>query len=159
MPVLRQDHTQHQLISTKACEMHVEAILKFSWFFFFVCVAAALSPEILHYVAMRPYPAPPFSFIYLNRWWLRELHCFLPFFFQFFFFLPYLDEDIQVTNFESGRPTSLRDVRYEEACNRLAVEAVKRGCTDNVTVMIVDISQPSSTKDSQETVTVVRESS
>ena len=75
------------------------------------------------------------------------------------FFLPYLDEDIQVTNFESGRPTSLRDVRYEEACNRLAVEAVKRGCTDNVTVMIVDISQLSSTKDSQETVTVVKESS
>ena len=80
-------------------------------------------------------------------------------FFSKIFFLPYLDKDIQVTNFESGRPTSLRDVRYEEACNRLAVEAVKRGCTDNVTVMIVDISQPSSTKDSQETVTVVKESS
>ena len=68
-----------------------------------------------------------------------------------------LDEDVQATNFESGRPTSLRDVRYEEACNRLAVEAVKRGCTDNVTVMIVDISQPACTKDSQET--AVKESS
>ncbi len=44
------------------------------------------------------------------------------------------------TNFESKKgPTSLKSVRYEEACNRLAVEAVKRGCTDNVTVMIVDI--------------------
>ena len=43
------------------------------------------------------------------------------------------------TNFESRKPSSLRDVRHEEACNRLAVEAVKRGCTDNVTVMIVDI--------------------
>ena len=25
------------------------------------------------------------------------------------------------------------------ACNKLAVEAVKRGCTDNVTVMIIDL--------------------
>ncbi len=33
----------------------------------------------------------------------------------------------------------LKEVRYEEACNRLAVEAVRRGCTDNVTVMIIDI--------------------
>lgn len=48
------------------------------------------------------------------------------------------------TNFESLRPATLRDVRYEEACNRLAVEAVKRGCTDNVTVMIVDIQKPQS---------------
>jgi serine/threonine protein phosphatase PrpC len=64
-----------------------------------------------------------------------------------------------VTNFESGRPTSLRDVRYEEACNRLAVEAVKRGCTDNVTVMIVDVRQPATaTKDSQEE-TVAKEPS
>ena len=44
------------------------------------------------------------------------------------------------TNFEAKKaPTSLKAVRYEEACHRLAVEAVKRGCTDNVTVMIVDI--------------------
>ena len=48
------------------------------------------------------------------------------------------------TNFESCRPASLRDVRYDEACNRLAVEAVKRGCTDNVTVMIIDIQKPQS---------------
>lgn len=48
------------------------------------------------------------------------------------------------TNFESRRPASLRDVRYDEACNRLAVEAVKRGCTDNVTVMIIDIQKPQS---------------
>ena len=32
-----------------------------------------------------------------------------------------------------------REYRFELACNRLAVEAVKRGCTDNVTVLIVDI--------------------
>ncbi|XP_003390974.2 PREDICTED: uncharacterized protein LOC100637563 [Amphimedon queenslandica] len=32
-----------------------------------------------------------------------------------------------------------REYRFEVACNRLAVEAVKRGCTDNVTVLIVDI--------------------
>ena len=49
-------------------------------------------------------------------------------------------DDASETNFEhKKRPDSLRAVRYEEACNRLAVEAVKRGCTDNVTVMIVDI--------------------
>lgn len=53
------------------------------------------------------------------------------------------DEDALSTNFESGKPATLRDVRFEEACNRLAVEAVKRGCTDNVTVMIVDIIHPS----------------
>lgn len=48
------------------------------------------------------------------------------------------------TNFESTRPLTLREVRYEEACNRIAVEAVKRGCTDNVTVMIIDIQKPHS---------------
>lgn len=37
---------------------------------------------------------------------------------------------------------SEREYRYEVACNRLAVEAVKRGCTDNVTVLIVDIIKP-----------------
>ena len=42
------------------------------------------------------------------------------------------------TNYVSG-DVSNRDFRFETACNRLAVEAVKRGCTDNVTVMIVDI--------------------
>ncbi len=53
----------------------------------------------------------------------------------------YLD-DAAETNFESSnkKNISLKDIRYEEASNRLAVEAVKRGCTDNVTVMIVDIS-------------------
>ena len=45
------------------------------------------------------------------------------------------------TNFESKTPTDIRDVLFEEACNRLAVEAVKRGCTDNVTVMIVNITK------------------
>jgi len=45
------------------------------------------------------------------------------------------------TNFESKRLRTVKDVRYDEACNRLAVEAVKRGCTDNVTVMIVDITR------------------
>jgi integrin-linked kinase-associated serine/threonine phosphatase 2C len=48
------------------------------------------------------------------------------------------------TNFESSQPASLRDVRCDEACNRIAVEAVKRGCTDNVTVMIIDIQKPQS---------------
>lgn len=42
----------------------------------------------------------------------------------------------------------MKDVRYEEACNRLAVEAVKRGCTDNVTVMIIDIAPTTKDKDS-----------
>lgn len=37
---------------------------------------------------------------------------------------------------------SEREYRYEVACNRLAVEAVKRGCTDNVTALIVDIIKP-----------------
>ena len=46
------------------------------------------------------------------------------------------------TNFESSLPASLHDIRCDEACNRIAVEAVKRGCTDNVTVMIIDIQKP-----------------
>ena len=58
----------------------------------------------------------------------------------FFFFCS--SDDERDTNFESRKPTSVRDVRCEEACNRIAVEAVKRGCTDNVTVMIVDIMHP-----------------
>lgn len=49
-------------------------------------------------------------------------------------------DDVVETNFECKKPSCVKDVRYEEACNRLAVEAVKRGCTDNVTIMIVDIS-------------------
>ena len=52
------------------------------------------------------------------------------------------------TNFESTRPLTLREVRYEEACNRIAVEAVKRGCTDNVSVMIIDIQKPLNTTSS-----------
>lgn len=60
----------------------------------------------------------------------------------------FTEEDLPSTNFESGRPATLRDVRYEEACNRLAVEAVKRGCTDNVTVVMIDILHPSNEKDS-----------
>ena len=55
-------------------------------------------------------------------------------------------DDAFDTNFEDKRPRCLKEIRYEEACNRLAVEAVKRGCTDNVTVMIVDIAA----KDSQQ---------
>ena len=51
----------------------------------------------------------------------------------------YYADDASETNFESKKAASLKEIRYEEACNRLAVEAVKRGCTDNVTVMIVDI--------------------
>lgn len=70
-----------------------------------------------------------------------------------------IDEDIPVTNFESGKPTSLRDVRYEEACNRLAVEAVKRGCTDNVTVMIVDIIHPAAVSGVSEKTVVEKSSS
>lgn len=53
-------------------------------------------------------------------------------------------DDEKGTNFESGGPKMLKEVRYEEACNRLAVEAVRRGCTDNVTVMIIDILHPHS---------------
>ena len=61
-----------------------------------------------------------------------------------FFFILSTDE-ISDTNFESRkRVVTARDVRYEQACNRIAVEAVKRGCTDNVTVMLVDITQTSS---------------
>lgn len=55
-------------------------------------------------------------------------------------------EDETETNFESKKPMSLKEARYEEACNRLAVEAVKRGCTDNVTVMLIDITQQNSTE-------------
>ena len=53
-------------------------------------------------------------------------------------------DDGSGTNFESKKPRTLKDLRYEEACNRLAVEAVRRGCTDNVTVMIVDIAHRNS---------------
>ena len=55
--------------------------------------------------------------------------------------------DAVETSFEGKKTRSIKDIRYEEACNRLAVEAVKRGCTDNVTVMIVDIAS----KDSENT--------
>ncbi len=55
------------------------------------------------------------------------------------------DDPSAHTNFENRKPATLRDIRCEEACDRLAVEAVKRGCTDNVTVMIVDITHPSQT--------------
>ena len=56
-----------------------------------------------------------------------------------------LDTDTEIeTNFQSTRPASLREVQYDEACNRIAVEAVKRGCTDNVTVMLIDILKPNS---------------
>lgn len=53
-------------------------------------------------------------------------------------------EDETETNFESKKSMSLKEARYEEACNRLAVEAVKRGCTDNVTVMLIDITRQNS---------------
>ena len=59
-----------------------------------------------------------------------------------FVFCFFSSDDERDTNFESRKPTSVRDVRCEEGCNRIAVEAVKRGCTDNVTVMIVDIMHP-----------------
>ena len=58
--------------------------------------------------------------------------------------LLFCSDDASGTNFESKKPRTLKDLRYEEACNRLAVEAVKRGCTDNVTVMIVDIAHRNS---------------
>ena len=48
-----------------------------------------------------------------------------------------VDEEIN-TNYVSEE-VSDRSFRFETACNRLAVEAVKRGCTDNVTVMVVDL--------------------
>ena len=54
----------------------------------------------------------------------------------------FVSDDEQKTNFESSIPKTLRELRYEEACNKLAVEAVKRGCTDNVTVLIIDIQNP-----------------
>lgn len=68
-------------------------------------------------------------FAKINYWEVMQL-----------FYIWFLD-DAADTNFESSRPASIRDLHYEEACNRIAVEAVKRGCTDNVTVMIVDIMQ------------------
>lgn len=47
------------------------------------------------------------------------------------------------TNYESGRRfKTAKEYRVDVACNRIAVEAVKRGCTDNVTVMVVDIQGP-----------------
>lgn len=49
--------------------------------------------------------------------------------------------DISDTNYESVQPKSVREFRCHEACTGLAVEAVMRGCTDNVTVLLVDINQ------------------
>ena len=49
--------------------------------------------------------------------------------------------DVSDTNYESIRPKSVREFRCSEACTALAVEAVKRGCTDNVTVLLVDVEQ------------------
>ena len=56
----------------------------------------------------------------------------------------FLSDDATETSFEGKKLKSVEDIRYEEACNRLAVEAVRRGCTDNVTVMIVDITSKDS---------------
>lgn len=55
---------------------------------------------------------------------------------------PSEDQRIKTNYASTDAPISVRSYRYETACNRLAVEAVKRGCTDNVTVMVIDIQQP-----------------
>jgi len=45
------------------------------------------------------------------------------------------------TNFQSIDPNDKTAIRYEAACNRIAIEAVKRGSSDNVSVMLVDIAK------------------
>lgn len=45
------------------------------------------------------------------------------------------------TNFQSIDPDDKTAIRYEAACNRIAIEAVKRGSSDNVSVMLVDITK------------------
>lgn len=71
--------------------------------------------------------------------WYTKFYCIVSklLFQQNLFFL--FPDNATETSFEGKKSLSVMDIRYEEACNRLAVEAVKRGCTDNVTVMVVDI--------------------
>ena len=92
----------------------------------YFCVSVSLIPR-----PCRRRPGNEASLVLFQSWW----------WINFFFFFCSSDDE-RDTNFESRKPTSVRDVRCEEACNRIAVEAVKRGCTDNVTVMIVDIMHP-----------------
>lgn len=43
------------------------------------------------------------------------------------------------TNFESVVPRDKSAIHHEAACNKIATEAVKRGSSDNVSVMIIEI--------------------
>jgi len=45
------------------------------------------------------------------------------------------------TNFESAVPRDQAAIHYEAACNRIAIEAVKRGSSDNVSVMLIEITK------------------
>ncbi|MGH0153946.1 UNVERIFIED_CONTAM: hypothetical protein FKN15_045217 [Acipenser sinensis] len=51
------------------------------------------------------------------------------------FVVPILEEE----TLEQKEGKTLQDTRFETACNRLANEAVRRGCADNVTVLLVNI--------------------
>ena len=52
-------------------------------------------------------------------------------------------DPVQSTNFaDDTSPPDAYSYRCEVACNRMAVEAVTRGCADNVTIMLVAL-QPS----------------
>ena len=44
---------------------------------------------------------------------------------------------------EGTETKSAEEVRYETACNRLANEAVRKLSADNVTVILISISNPS----------------
>ena len=50
-------------------------------------------------------------------------------------------EAVSDTNFESVAPCDQAGVRYEAACNRIAIEAVKRGSSDNVSIMLIEITK------------------
>ncbi|XP_041120213.1 integrin-linked kinase-associated serine/threonine phosphatase 2C isoform X2 [Polyodon spathula] len=51
------------------------------------------------------------------------------------FVVPILEEE----TLEQKEGKTLQDARFETACSRLANEAVRRGCADNVTVLLVNI--------------------
>lgn len=54
-------------------------------------------------------------------------------------------DPVPSTNFETKTSVDPFAYRCEAACNKMAVEAVKRGCADNVTIMLVVISMSSTT--------------
>ena len=51
-----------------------------------------------------------------------------------------IPDPVPSTNFETATPVNPTAYRCEVTCNKMAVQAVQRGCADNVTIMLITIS-------------------